>query len=67
MIWPRTDTECQVWAKCAKLYFLIVYIIVNLSREEKSRHIFLKQMLSLGAKHALEYVAILRHLTDFNQ
>ena len=28
---------------------------------------FLKQMQSLGAKHVLEHVAILRHLTDLNQ
>ena len=28
--------------------------------------IFLKQMQSLAARHVLEHVAILRHLTDLN-
>ena len=26
LIWPITDTECQIWAKLAKLSFLTVHI-----------------------------------------
>jgi len=35
VIWPKPDTECQVWAKCAKLSYLTVDIFEYMSRSKK--------------------------------
>ena len=39
-IWPITDTECQVWAQSAKLFFLTVHLFKFKSIRKKPAAIF---------------------------
>ena len=42
--WPISNTECQKWAKSAKLSFSRVYISINPSRVKQNYTIHLKEM-----------------------
>ena len=42
VIWPRTDTECHIWAKSAKLSFLTVHPFYFKSIKKRDATFWLK-------------------------